>query len=297
MEIGERLKEAREEKNISLEDLQETTKIQKRYLIAIEEGNYNILPGKFYAKAFIKEYASAVGLNAQELLQEFEEIQPEEEESTVQYTRLSRSRKDNVTKNSNIFSIIPTIIVIVLVIGIFFVAWSLYQQATKNVGSDPVEQQDNDEIIRNTEENEVDDLPELDTDEEPTPVEPENNESTNDENETDEQELTFEVVEEGTGNSPESTLNLNNIGDEKILTIEADGDTYLDIRGESGESYFSSMFTSADSPMEITVSDEEAIYLNIGNAANTSVIINDTEMDFPVNPNEYVHQKIWIHFN
>ncbi|WBX79510.1 helix-turn-helix domain-containing protein [Virgibacillus salarius] len=43
MEIGARLKEAREAKNLSLESLQETTKIQKRYLLAIEEGNLHIL--------------------------------------------------------------------------------------------------------------------------------------------------------------------------------------------------------------------------------------------------------------
>ena len=245
----------------------------------------------------IKEYASAVGLNAKELLQEFEEIQPPEEESTVQYTRLSRSRKNNVTKNSNIFSVIPTIIVIVLVIGIFFVAWSLYQQATKNVGSDPVEQQDNDEIIRNTDEDELEDSPGLDIDEELNIDDSDNDGPNNDENETNEQKPSFEVVEEGTGNSPESILHLNNAGEEKNLVIEADGDTYLDINGESGESYFSGMFTSEDSPTEFSVSDEEAIYLNIGNAANTTVIINDTEMDFPVNPHDYVHQKVWIHFN
>lgn len=46
-ELGTRLKEARLSKGYSLDDLQEITKIQKRYLVGIEEGNYSIMPGSF----------------------------------------------------------------------------------------------------------------------------------------------------------------------------------------------------------------------------------------------------------
>lgn len=69
-EIGEKLKEARKAKGYTLDDLQQMTKIQKRYLIAIEEGNYDVMPGKFYARAFIKQYADTVGLNGDQLLEE-----------------------------------------------------------------------------------------------------------------------------------------------------------------------------------------------------------------------------------
>src|SRR5690625_7056330 len=69
MGIGEKLKEIRETRNLSLDDIQEETKIQKRYLRAIEDGNFHILPGSFYARAFIKEYAQALGLDYEELLE------------------------------------------------------------------------------------------------------------------------------------------------------------------------------------------------------------------------------------
>ncbi|EAF0272058.1 helix-turn-helix domain-containing protein, partial [Listeria monocytogenes] len=49
-ELGDKLKQARREKGLSLDDLQQITKIQKRYLVAIEEGNYAVMPGKFYAR-------------------------------------------------------------------------------------------------------------------------------------------------------------------------------------------------------------------------------------------------------
>src|SRR5690625_1307825 len=113
MEIGNRLKEAREAKGISLENLQETTKIQKRYLVAIEQGEFHILPGKFYARAFIKEYALAVGLDPKELLAGHkDEVPIPEEEDAVQYSRIQRTnrRASNAGKVSATFSFIPTII-------------------------------------------------------------------------------------------------------------------------------------------------------------------------------------------
>ena len=71
-ELGARLKEARLQKGYSLDDLQEITKIQKRYLVGIEEGNYASMPGSFYVRAFIKQYAEAVGLNPNEILQQYQ---------------------------------------------------------------------------------------------------------------------------------------------------------------------------------------------------------------------------------
>lgn len=67
-ELGQLLKKARVDRGISLEDLQETTKIRKTYLEAIEEGNFKVLPGNFYVRAFIKSYAEAVGLDPNEVL-------------------------------------------------------------------------------------------------------------------------------------------------------------------------------------------------------------------------------------
>ncbi|WP_219836726.1 helix-turn-helix domain-containing protein [Paenibacillus sp. R14(2021)] len=67
-DLGALLKKAREQRNLSLDDIQELTKIRKRYLEAIEEGDYSVLPGSFYVRAFVKNYAEAVGLDADEVL-------------------------------------------------------------------------------------------------------------------------------------------------------------------------------------------------------------------------------------
>lgn len=74
--IGAILSEARIAKGYTLEDLQQATKIQKRYLIAIEEERFSDLPGDFYVRAFIKQYAETVGLNSQELLEQYNDALP-----------------------------------------------------------------------------------------------------------------------------------------------------------------------------------------------------------------------------
>lgn len=78
-ELGQLLKEERLKKGLTLEDLQESTKIRKRYLEAIEEGNFKVLPGNFYVRAFVKNYAEAVGLDPNELLKLYHNVLPSTE--------------------------------------------------------------------------------------------------------------------------------------------------------------------------------------------------------------------------
>jgi cytoskeletal protein RodZ len=66
-ELGTILKEAREKKGISLEDLFETTKIQVKLLRALEDGNYAAYPGDVYVRGALRNYAEAVGLDYKEV--------------------------------------------------------------------------------------------------------------------------------------------------------------------------------------------------------------------------------------
>ncbi len=75
--IGKKLHDARVAKGYTLDDLQKNTKIQKRYLIAIEDDDFDALPGEFYVRAFVKQYADAVGLNGSELLNENKKSLPD----------------------------------------------------------------------------------------------------------------------------------------------------------------------------------------------------------------------------
>lgn len=68
------LKQAREAKNLSLADVSDTTFISIRFLEAIEAGKTDILP-QAYVRAFIREYATVVGLNAAEVMRRYDGMQ------------------------------------------------------------------------------------------------------------------------------------------------------------------------------------------------------------------------------
>lgn len=75
-DIGEKLREAREAKGLSIADVEQATKIQSRYLTAIEHDEFDKLPGDFYVRAFIRQYAQIVGLDGKELLSDYHEDVP-----------------------------------------------------------------------------------------------------------------------------------------------------------------------------------------------------------------------------
>lgn len=293
MEIGIRLREAREAKDISLDALQETTKIQKRYLVAIEEENFQVLPGKFYAKAFIKEYASAVGLDADELLADYkDEVPIKEDEEAVQYTRIEKTRKDSVIKNSNLFSLMPTIIVVLLVISIIFVAWTLYQKSALDNETDPVDKRNDDEIVRDKEDNKDTIIKPDDEDE----SEVEDKDEEEDEKPS-ESESEFTLVEKGTGNIPESTLELSSVDENVTVSLATENETYLEVKNEAGKSFFAGIFSAEESPLELDLTGEDEIYFHVGRSIDLDIVINGVELEYPYDPNEKVFQKIWVNIN
>ena len=70
--LFEELKQAREAKQISLNDVSDATLINVRFLQAIEQGKTDILP-QTYVRAFIREYASFVGLDPVEIMKRYDE--------------------------------------------------------------------------------------------------------------------------------------------------------------------------------------------------------------------------------
>jgi cytoskeleton protein RodZ len=64
--LGEELKRRREERNISLNEISESTRIGIRFLKAIDSDNYSILPGGIFTRSFIRAYAKQVGMNEDE---------------------------------------------------------------------------------------------------------------------------------------------------------------------------------------------------------------------------------------
>ncbi|MFD1066288.1 helix-turn-helix domain-containing protein [Oceanobacillus locisalsi] len=294
MDVGEKLKEARLEKDISLDSLQEKTKIQKRYLVAIEEGNFDILPGKFYTRAFIKEYASAVGVDPDDIMTDHKEELPETEEENVQYSRIQRTRKESRSdKESRSSSLIPTVTVVLLIIAIIAVAVFFLSQSSSPSEGEPAEDTSNNDggmIIDDPEEEGGNG----DADEATDDAEEGTEDGTEeDDGETEENgEASIEVVEEGTGNSPTSVLEVTNVSDGTTLTLESADDeqnSWLEVTGSGDESLFSGNFDADSEPVEIDLAEEDTVSLNIGNSSAVTVSIDGTEIEYPTSA---IHQRI-----
>ncbi|WKB70023.1 helix-turn-helix domain-containing protein [Ligilactobacillus ruminis] len=143
--IGQTLKEAREKKGLTLDDLQQTTKIQKRYLIAIEAENFDALPGDFYVRAFIQQYAKVVDLDGDELLAQLEEKTGIKTETPVAHettTRTEAVRIEQAEKNDflgKLMNYLPTIIIVIVVVAIlgtiYVVAWGNHSKNTESQSS------------------------------------------------------------------------------------------------------------------------------------------------------------------
>ena len=78
--IGDLLRRERERQNLSIKDIEKATSIRALYIDAIEKGEYKTLPGEVYAKGFVRNYANYLELNANEIVNAFnEEMHPQEE--------------------------------------------------------------------------------------------------------------------------------------------------------------------------------------------------------------------------
>src|SRR5438874_13047671 len=69
--IGERLREARMRQGRDISEVEAATKIRAKYLRALENDEFTMLPGSTYVRSFLRTYAEYLGLDAQLLVEEF----------------------------------------------------------------------------------------------------------------------------------------------------------------------------------------------------------------------------------
>lgn len=114
--LGEKLRQAREERGITLGEVAEQTRISPMYIESIENDDYRSLPGGIFNKGFVKSFAKYVGVDEQEALQDYmslnanQVIQPVEDARTY--------RPEVLTDDRTSSSSLPTIIVAVLILGL-----------------------------------------------------------------------------------------------------------------------------------------------------------------------------------
>ncbi|MFI5258041.1 MAG: helix-turn-helix domain-containing protein [Candidatus Limnocylindrales bacterium] len=69
--VGERLRDARELRGVDLYRVERDTKIRAKYLADLEQGDFSDLPGDVYTRGFLRNYATYLGLDADEIEEEW----------------------------------------------------------------------------------------------------------------------------------------------------------------------------------------------------------------------------------
>ncbi|PGS81233.1 helix-turn-helix domain-containing protein [Bacillus thuringiensis] len=291
-ELGQKLKEAREAKGLSIDQLHEITKIQKRHLVAIEEGNYDVLPGAFYARAFIKQYADAVGLNGEELLVEHQSTIPQSEKREVPQVSTGQKTQETMQKSSSwpVADHMPKILVALLVIAVGVVIWFVFQALTgkddekvPSAQSEKIEVQKAKDSPLDTKKGEA--KAEEQKKEEPKKEEPKKEEQPAPP--TGQQEV--KVV--GTTGKV-STLEIHN---NKTLELEisAKGASYVDVKDDAGNEILNTTVQSGQTEKR-DVSTLKEVRLNIGSAPNVEIKLNGQVLAFPLDPQKEYHQRLVI---
>ncbi len=108
LSLGEKLRQAREERGISVSEVSEQTRISPLYIKSIEEDNYKPLPGGIFNKGFVKSYAKFIGLDENEALRDYAAIVSQAETSDPDEPR--RYRSEVLTDDNSGRSMIPTYI-------------------------------------------------------------------------------------------------------------------------------------------------------------------------------------------
>lgn len=293
-DLGRQLRDARLAKGLSLDDVQEMTKIRKRYLEAIEAGDFKVLPGSFYVRAFIKTYAEAVGLSADELLQEHQDDVPETEteavmEPVVQQRRAARrtssgSGRSGKWLSTTLMWIFPLLIVVLVYIFVVRTDNGAPEVATNNKGQQQETTQPTTTTPPATTKPETT-TPESTTTTPPTGAGTDQEQSTPEATGTDE-EATDPTTTTDTASQPVITqagkegrntiFNVNYTGTTPLkVSIKATGQSWLEVyksADSSGERLF---FNNTESGQDLSYDlADTGLYIKSGNSPATDITIN-----------------------
>ena len=291
-ELGNRLKEAREEKGMSLDDLQAATKIQKRYLTALEEGNYDIIPGKFYVRAFIKQYAEAVGLNSEELFEEFKKDIPDSYNDEVSDKLSSIKPQRELPKSaSKALELLPTLLVSAGVIVVIAIIYVIVQAVIGGGNQNSADQTKTEETQSKydvskdsplTKENQKSGDNEKAADKD-------KKENGDDEQADEKKELNIKTV-----SSQGSSTTYEVSGADKLeLEVKTTGDSWVRVQDAKGNSLKEGTMKKGET-FQKNITDQDQIDLRIGYAPGVEIKINGKVLSYELDPKNVMTQNITI---
>lgn len=257
MGVGNRLKKARKSRGLSLDDIKNKSKIKKSYLEALENENFEKLPGEVYTKVYIRGYAKIVGIDPQKLLSEFENSKIDKGNSTKNSQKVDSKDTNNKIENflnkDKIFRVILGVILILIIVLLSYnIFFRTSQNQNNNANNDQTAEVVQQESSGNSNAEELSE-----------------EELESDSNHNNESENNAENIDESDTGSTEDEVNQNNEQDQKPLMedkskeikIIASDKSWLQVNVD-GELKFQG-FINEDETMSHT--GNETIRLKIGN--------------------------------
>jgi cytoskeleton protein RodZ len=145
--IGQVLEKARNEKGLTLDEVEYATKIRKRYLAGLEREDFGALPDAVYAHGFLKTYANYLGLDGEELSRELRDRRKPRRERALDYGspnksdfdrplinpgELSSARKRKGISRTTILTFLVALLALAAVVGALYYVGLGVQRAGEN---------------------------------------------------------------------------------------------------------------------------------------------------------------------
>lgn len=120
-ELGNSLRDARMRRGLEFEELERVTKIRSKYLRALENEDFTLLPGPTYVKGFLKTYAERLGLDGQLYVDEFNSryLQGGDDDVPFRPPRRAHPESQRITKNAIVLALAAVVVLTLLALYAF----------------------------------------------------------------------------------------------------------------------------------------------------------------------------------
>jgi cytoskeleton protein RodZ len=132
-EIGPTLRDARIRARIDMSEVESQTKIRAKYLRAIENEEWDLLPGPVYVKSFLRTYGDYLGLDSRMLVEEFKRRyeRPQDHELAPPIASLGRERERERMPRPPLPPWAPIAFVLVVIVAALFIVGTVFGGSNK----------------------------------------------------------------------------------------------------------------------------------------------------------------------
>jgi len=121
-DIGSSLREARLRQDLDFPELEERTKIRPKYLRALEDERFDILPAPTYVRGFLRSYAETLGLDGQPFVDEYNSrFTVGEDDAPLRARRVPPPRRDRAPRESRLAAV--ALVAIAVATALVIAAW------------------------------------------------------------------------------------------------------------------------------------------------------------------------------